>query len=1177
MAPGGSSPKQRIHFDLSGHEPDAQFMFHAGLNDYPIRAHTERTLEESRTTNRFLRLLPDEAVSHYIDIDPPQYVSMLYSTKAVTVDGIPARQMTTMGIFIPKKAWMRDIDRGLRTGAAALEAKLACRNLGENVSSSLLEALANAPDEITTYQDAFEVAAALIFQHPELINLNKDAAKGGPVTVYDCVSKALNMKRRVVEVILKDHPRDWSTVERVLDDGKPAVDDQGKPIFTTGLDPEVRRALGDSVSLALQLAHQSEDLRGQTWTLQYGMTTAGYSGDVRPKKALANLPLRGPNDVRWRLKNLTPSSGLTFEPEIRFRPAPAGNVWRADGEWASNPDPMVEPYDDAARKALADGKLHVVIDQISGPLVPVPSDNAHYTVTLSSSTSTKKASGDCWIRAEGGALQYAISTSDGPVTAAYFAIDTGGSLKKVHAVSLRDVGSCGEMTIVAKNHWLRHLAAYVEYLDASGKVQPPPNWAPRFPVPNTVFDANDNKRFVALVDPCETVMGIPLPADSTHLTVPVPQNAFMIRVSWGGLGSGADDSVACPAGAAMTIIVEMAFPVMMLAIGAALTASGGLLKIVKEKPVYGALLAGAGVGYVAGGSDWRASAWNLTKKLLPAIGKGLLGKGIETYIAKKIGEGAAKRAIPFINLAMFVVDAAATAAQLGQTTAAVVQSPAVHTTEVTRTIGLQVVITSSRVYKKFPDPHHHLAVVVAYDSGATLPALIRELPKETISDDMVVLFEDIPASGNLRVMVFFYADNNWQSGQGASPWIKAEGTTGSTTLRTSVEIDVNEAPLGEWSIYQHQEKIKYVNGEHVWRASEPPDAVKSTDSKISKLHGITVAQYSEMVGYSWQAKDLTLPPDDPSKPPVSSDLYALQNLSVLQHPEQHYGTPPIAFTSPPGIAYDVVSPDDGSGRNFWIDPVRGIYDEATNPKGGFYLRHIELNYYRKGVNFAVTPASWGRFPDRVDAMVVHPHGNAYAIQRGLHKIYRLALPPAAVPDDKAPLATMFSGLGKRHGLVNKPIAIALALDGRVVVLESGNERVQCFDVNGNPVAYFTDPVTQQKSPVLDVSGVARKAPRITEYLDMAVEAKGHIFILCAQNQGRKASDYRVDLYDPSGKFLATTPNFAAARLTVDLLRNLFALNYEVLQGKNGPEPSISHWLPPAPPPTPPPHKEGGKS
>jgi hypothetical protein len=58
MASRGPSSTQRIHFDLSGHEPDTQFMFHVGLDDHPIHTHTERTLEESRKTNTSLNDKP---------------------------------------------------------------------------------------------------------------------------------------------------------------------------------------------------------------------------------------------------------------------------------------------------------------------------------------------------------------------------------------------------------------------------------------------------------------------------------------------------------------------------------------------------------------------------------------------------------------------------------------------------------------------------------------------------------------------------------------------------------------------------------------------------------------------------------------------------------------------------------------------------------------------------------------------------------------------------------------------------------------------------------------------------------------------------------------------------------------------------------------------------------------
>ena len=590
------------------------------------------------------------------------------------------------------------------------------------------------------------------------------------------------------------------------------------------------------------------------------------------------------------------------------------------------------------------------------------------------------------------------------------------------------------------------------------------------------------------------------------------------------------------------------------------------LGLVRRKPVLGALLVGF-AGVVIGKSDDPARmAGLIAKKLLPMIAKAGL-KELGQYIAEKIIEGGAKKALPFINLALLLADAAATVASLAQTTSAIRQSPRAQVTEITRSIDLRITITSSKLYKKFPDHHHHLGIVVAYDTGVTLPKLIKPLPPETLSDDIVVDFSDVPAAGNLRVLVFFYAENDWQSGQGASRWLKAEGAAGSHLLVVPpIEIEVNEVPLGRWSVYEHLQKITLENGRRVWKAGPPPQATKSTPSPvrgvIDKLHAITMAQYSEMIGYCWQASDLNLPPDDVAKPPTGSSLFTLQNLSVLQRPQDGFGAAALGFSGASGVAYDLVSPDDGSGRSFFIDPTRGVYHETNNRAGGFHLRRVAVDY-RNPPDFRLRRnESWGRFPDSVDGMVLHPHGYLFAIRRGTHKLYRITLPDSATSDDDAPMATLCSGEGSRHGLMKSPMAVALALDGRVLVLESGNgKRVQCFDVNGNPVAYFTDPVSKNRTPVLAL----RSEGGSLTLLDMAVEAKGHIFILGYTGSGKKPEDYRLDLYDPAGTYLTSTGNFTAARITVDLLRNVFALNYEVLD-TNGrrPEPGVSQWRPPAP-------------
>jgi hypothetical protein len=59
-------------------------------------------------------------------------------------------------------------------------------------------------------------------------------------------------------------------------------------------------------------------------------------------------------------------------------------------------------------------------------------------------------------------------------------------------------------------------------------------------------------------------------------------------------------------------------------------------------------------------------------------------------------------------------------------------------------------------------------------------------------------------------------------------------------------------------------------------------------------------------------------------------------------------------------------------------------------------------------------------------------------------------------------------------------------------------------------------------------------------------------------------DYRLDIYAPDGSFLTQVVGLAAARLQVDLWRNLFTLNYEIVQGTGRTEPSVAQWIPSTP-------------
>ena len=228
------------------------------------------------------------------------------------------------------------------------------------------------------------------------------------------------------------------------------------------------------------------------------------------------------------------------------------------------------------------------------------------------------------------------------------------------------------------------------------------------------------------------------------------------------------------------------------------------------------------------------------------------------------------------------------------------------------------------------------------------------------------------------------------------------------------------------------------------------------------------------------------------------------------------------------------------------------------------MRSVELVFEGKPPRFPTrTNSSWGRFPTAVNRYVLHPQGYVFAISYAYHKLFILELPDAPGPDAKAPLATMASGLGFRDGLMNGPRAIATGLDGRVLILEGGQHRIQAFDIFGNPVPYFADPAAPKGKKIPTVK---LKSGDGTKYRDLAVEAKGYFYVLRYSGDGGKPENYYIDLYDPEGNFLAETPEFAADKVVVNLIRNLFALNYEVILGKDKrPEPSVSLWTPPPPP------------
>ncbi|MEO8672829.1 MAG: hypothetical protein ABI411_16035 [Tahibacter sp.] len=1198
-----------LHFSLPKLEQAEPLTLHVCLRDYPVQVHNDKSRRAARGALPFMKHVPDEYLTHFLDVALPQdAVAMLEVTRPCVIDGCTTETTVHLGVHIPS-AGVRAATR--RLAAMRGKAQLGVHPKLKRFESKLLastEAVGfdpRFPEHIETWQEATEAASTLLFTHPDLINLR--TTDGGEIAAYilhACIQTALDRSGSLQVAILElgELGEDWiKTVPGFGPDGQPLVDSRGNRVFSRELHPSVRASVPGVLADAIRMAKGDEFLRGEQWTVQYGKTSADYAGEASTGKRSHSRLMASEekslaaNPYKWALKNRTPGSGLVVDAQLDYSAAATKSTFTTSDLWMRTD---ARPFTEALCADLLAGKLFVQIATPQNPagllraqLVPTKTPVADQAVDFVAKMSgdavvpAVKTSATATVTCRLNDLRTSLSLS---LTGTGLGTSPGGMVgagpvgergRELRGFAIVDDSSNGTLTLRCTNEWLRHLSACVQYQDASGNALAPVNWSEKIPSGlQGIFERDPKKKFLALVPPCRTVFGVPLPADPTVLSIPVPPDARSIEVYFGGLGNGGSyDASVCAIGTAVTVVAEMAVPFILFMAGTAVSNSKTVVDLMANKDVLFAVCAAAGFLVAGGTATYIGTSQNSTaaiKDVAITLGPMLLSPAtaLGQWLLKKVAEGAANRAVPFFNVFTTVVGGAVTAAQLSQTIIEVCESPWVFNAQITRALDLSVTIVPDHRYHRFPDQAVKYGVRVVYDRGATLPYQEFQLTDgPPWSDPIIVKFSDVPAGGRLKIYVFFYAANGWQAGQGESLWLDAKGTSGSTLEVKGLEIETNEVPLTKSSVYQHMSRIAYdeSKGGHYWRPTRDPStatAVTSSPHKnkqIRRLLSITTAQRPAMMAYAWQATGLHLPIDDAGKPPSDGAMYTLQNLSTLKRPDAAYAAPKIGFGLAPGIFYDVASPQDGSGRNFFIDASRGEFDPETNKAGGMHLRRLALVYEGAAPDFSVrNDKSWGRFPLALDRYLLHPQGKVIGISYRFNKLFILPLPNTASTDATAPLATMASGEGFREGLINGPKAIATGLDGRVLVLEAANHRIQAFDLDGKPVAYFADPANPKGTKL---STMALTDPGESVYRDLAVEAKGYLYVLRNRGDGGNPANYQVDLYEPDGRFLVSTSGVTADKITVDLLRNMFSLNFEAILGKGGRvEPSVSLWIPPAP-------------
>ncbi|GAA1990803.1 hypothetical protein [Catenulispora subtropica] len=1231
-----------LHYDLShlGH-PEREYTFRHGAHRLPLKRHTAHTRAEARAADPVLRLIPDRHLTHFVAAD-------LY-TDAIGINAVSVKKrvggelvdrVVHMAVHIPAEGrrrgsaryWRHRVEVARKRGVElprTVHPKLARHGVTWEQCEEVLgsadggDGIPTFPKHVDNFYTALDAAVTLLYHHQNLINLDTTDGGSTPQYLVDCITTAcLATDDLVLEI--QSEGDDWLVTTPIA--GSPGAD-------STVPSATVQALTTGPLQQVLADTQNDTELENVVWRPRYGFTSSTYNATDDGPPPNAQQPDSGEHIPRgsfelgagaaagnWSAKNLTPSNGLSIDSSsIRYTAPPATTTWTGTGLWSIN-DAIPLPYAGTGTDPgdlpdrIAQGQLSIVISSqkypngfLTGVLVPNGTDpdtcQALYSVTFAPTApgivTPAVAAASCSLNTGVSGLSYDISVAldgeAGPIAAGFQYPDpNGGKTPGTAPLQMSDATGYGTLSIECTNNWLRHLSACVQYIgDDGGVLDPPDDWVDQIPeFLRGAFEPDPQTKFVKLVQPVATVFGVPIPDKPVRISVPVWDEVATVRFLWGGLGTGAYNAAVAPIGLTMTCMAELALPVFLMWATAAVMNSNTVKSIMADTDVLLAtcaagsfLVAGPTAAYIATAQDPGAAASGLAEKFGPMFLDPATSLG--KWVYKQVAEAEIEQAIPFIDTALDVLNAAVTAAQLAQTTVEVLQSPFCYETDLSRSVELDVTLKPDPSVNIFPEYHDHYTVTVTYDTGATAAVVTDYLPPQTLSDPITVTFPAIPSGGDIKVVVAFYSDDNWQSGQGNSDWVDTVVDSG--RLAFDVYVQTNEVPLGATSVYAHDEKIVLLtdgSNQLGWQAmpGKPPTATLTTPPPYSSkgmvvqyLAGITVAQSPEMIGYCWQATGLNLPPDTPDQPPQNYAMWTLQNLSVMQHPSQGLSYPKVGFTGQPLIDYDLASADDGTGPNFFLDPTRGTFDPDTNPGGGLHLRRLALTHASAPEFDVGNNQSYGRFPLPMDRCMLHPQGFMVGVNNATHKIFILNVLDQPVTDDTAPMATQAAGQGDRDGLVYEPVAICTALDGRVLVLEAGNQRVQAFDTFGNPVNYFKNPDYDPDDPdsTETIPTMALVSRPSTTLQDLAVESKGFIYVLSYTGDGSSPKQYWVDLFNPDGTLLVSTQNVTAARFTVDLLRSLYTLNYEtIVDADYRVQPSVSKWLPPAPAGPPPSAVEG---
>jgi len=659
--------------------------------------------------------------------------------------------------------------------------------------------------------------------------------------------------------------------------------------------------------------------------------------------------------------------------------------------------------------------------------------------------------------------------------------------------------------------------------------------------------------------------------------VNIPVAASTMRVLYTGLGlSGSipkDPANIYDHGAIMTMAFNYGVVGLFMAAGS--STYGVVFKLAVA--LGGGAVASAIIAIVGGVTNQASFAKGLASfamnflKTLYQTGQSKVLAEIIEAIAESLVAAEAIDSIPVAGQIARAVAAVTGAIQLAETSIEIAVSPAAYIFDIAETHDLSINILPDKNDNEFPEAPAgfslYYKVSYLFDNGTAHTQDAVNVPDPTVKS-IPITFSGIPRGGQVNISIGFYTRKS-TTPAGQNDWCAGFGTTGliDNTVNQAPDLAITEVkiPIQTTTKYLHTRKTALdAQAKHLWLTDPngglaPPYVPPPNGQQpgLGDFNAITVRQGTSnppqqgYVGYAWKAFSSAV---NGCAGPAPGQFDQMANLNTDAgnngaNAQNGYVNTLSLCGYQPGVRI---------GYNLLTHNARNIYLDTTS----LMVRPVSLDppaFAGPGSN-----QSFGMLNMDSTRCLLHPAGHIVSINNANHKIEAVRLPATPLADNVAAqfyLARTFSGVGTRPGLITSPAALAISPDGAILVLEEGNNRIQAFDLGGNPVPFFK----QQPAPYFLQLAVTSGYT----YLDLAVEFTGYLYVLSKDPN----NNHRLDIYHPSQSGvqpISTTLNVNAAKLTVDFWRRVYTLNYEVLQLPNGgeipgfTEPSVSQWLPSPP-------------